>query len=103
MPAREAGDVVTARWVRKDYPTIMSGLVVRYFWRDRVVSSDEPEINASRDGVSIQGRWPTMTEIELDELNDVLRAAYFQFVSIRDTGHARDDKYEKDDRKGVFG
>lgn len=44
-------------FTRRDTPTIMSGLVVRY-----KLTSDlyDGEINASRDGVGIAGHWPIM-------------------------------------------
>ncbi|MFW6098066.1 MAG: hypothetical protein ACOC9Z_08310 [Chloroflexota bacterium] len=48
-------------FVRQDYPTIMSGWVVRY----RVANDAyNGEINASRDGWSILGRWPVMRDRE---------------------------------------
>lgn len=42
---------------RVDTPTIMNGLVVRY----KITSEPyDGEINASRDGVGVAGRWPIM-------------------------------------------
>jgi hypothetical protein len=48
-------------FIRKDYPTIMSGLVIRYIPEDEESNMYDYQINASRDGVSISGRWPIMT------------------------------------------
>lgn len=44
-------------FARKDFPTIMSGLVVRYQITSEPYTA---EINASREGVSISGTWPVM-------------------------------------------
>lgn len=46
------------KFIRKDTPTIMSGFVVRY-----ILDSNpyDGEINASRDGVGVAGRWPIMS------------------------------------------
>lgn len=44
-------------FIRKDFPTIMSGLVVRYQITSEPYTA---EINASRDGVGIFGMWPVM-------------------------------------------
>lgn len=92
------------RWVRKDYPTIMSGLVVRYFWRDRGAGiGNEPEVNASRDGVSLQGMWPEMGKDDLLWLRFILDRAAAQHECIATTGKATDDNIERDDRRGAFG
>lgn len=49
-------------FIRKDYPTIMSGLVIRYMPEEEDDNTMyDYQINASRDGVSISGRWPIMT------------------------------------------
>lgn len=43
---------------RQDTPTVMDGLVVRY----KLVSDlHDGQINASRNGVGVLGRWPIMT------------------------------------------
>jgi hypothetical protein len=58
---------------RKDYPTIMSGLVVRYHLKS---DSHDGEITASRDGVSIHGCWPIMRDLaSIDEVVTTLRKA----------------------------
>lgn len=43
---------------RKDTPTIMDGLVVRYQLDSDIYTG---EINASRNGVSLYGTWPTFS------------------------------------------
>ena len=44
-------------FIRKDFPTIMSGLVVRYRLTSEMYDG---EINASRDGVGVTGCFPIM-------------------------------------------
>ena len=44
---------------REETPTIMDGLVVR--WYGKVGWSNKPEISASRNGVVIYGAWPTLS------------------------------------------
>jgi hypothetical protein len=44
-------------FTRKDTPTIMDGLVVRWQLTSELYDG---EINASRNGVSLFGRWPIM-------------------------------------------
>lgn len=65
------------QFYRKDTPTIMSGLVVRY----RVFSDHyNGEISASRDGVLIQGAFPSvMAKESIDEICAVLQRAHEQF------------------------
>lgn len=57
---------------RKTYPTIMDGKVIRY---TRNLWLNAPEVNASRNGVSIAGAWPTMTPRDVDDLIAILRIA----------------------------
>ena len=57
---------------RKSYPTIMDGEVIRY---TRNIWLNAPEVNASRNGVSIAGAWPTMTPRAVEDLIAVLRVA----------------------------
>lgn len=57
---------------RKDTPTVMSGLVVRY----KITS--EPytaEVNASREGVSLYGTWPIMDTESTKLVEEVLARA----------------------------
>lgn len=67
------------KFYRTDYPTIHSGLVVRY-----QIDSEryDGEINASRDGVSICGRWPIMSVGTAAEISAVIGVAYAQSLSI---------------------
>lgn len=92
---------MSARWVRKDTPTIMSGLVVRYRWFE--ASANEPEVNASRDGVSIGGAWPVMTDDEICAVVEILNLARAQHHAIAKSGSARADWVPRDPRKGAFG
>lgn len=45
-------------FTRKDTPTVMDGMVVRYQIQSEVYSG---EINASRNGVSLSGHWPVFS------------------------------------------
>lgn len=66
---------------RKSYPTIMDGEVIRYtknIWRNA------PEVNASRNGVSIAGSWPTMTPRDVDDLIGILRIAVADHKRLKD-------------------
>lgn len=67
------------KWKRTDCPTIMSGLVVRYG-----IDSDvyDGEVNAGREGVSIYGRWPTMSASEIGAVRTVMAMAEHQFKLI---------------------
>lgn len=60
------------KFVRKDYPTIMSGLVIRY-----KLDSDQwdAEINASRDGVSLRGIWPVVPPEQAVVIEETLARA----------------------------
>jgi hypothetical protein len=55
------------------YPTIMSGVVVR--WTFPKPTSYDAEVNASRDGVSIQGCWPIMKGKAVADLVTILGTA----------------------------
>ena len=55
------------------YPTIMSGIVVR--WRFAPPLPYDAEINASRDGVSICGCWPIMSGKVVAEVTTTLGMA----------------------------
>lgn len=60
---------------RQDTPTVMSGLVVRY-----TLVSDlyDGQINASRDGVGVSGRWPIMTTEQAVAFEEQLARARVQ-------------------------
>jgi hypothetical protein len=62
-------------FIRKDTPTVMSGLVVRYQLESDIYSG---EINASRDGVSLCGRWPIMSADESVMVEETLARARLQ-------------------------
>jgi len=68
------------QFYRADYPTIMSGLVVRY--KGIVNYANHPEVNVSRDGVSFDGCWPTMKPGSLAVLRDLLLHAERQHIEI---------------------
>lgn len=67
---------------RKDCPTIMAGLVVRYQLQD---GDSDAEINASREGVSLQGEvWPIMALQEsIAEIIRTLRKARIHHEHLR--------------------
>lgn len=60
---------------RKDTPTVMDGLVVRYQLESDIYSG---EINASRNGVSISGRWPILSTEETVMVEETLARARVQ-------------------------
>jgi hypothetical protein len=64
------------RFYRVDFPTVMSGHVVRY----RVMNTwaNEGEISASRDGVCFGGVLPTLTEDNIRDFKAVLDQALLQ-------------------------
>jgi len=74
-------------FTRKDTPTIMDGMVVRYRCGDF-------EINASRNGVSVNGS-PLMTEIKtLNDVIETIRRAFLQFKQLEpnaESFYARND------------
>lgn len=63
---------VSEHFTRQEYPTIMNGRVIRYRLKNR---HWDGEINASRDGWSIQGHWPIMSASLVDEFCEVVRLA----------------------------
>ena len=71
-------------WYCQRYPTIMSGLVLRFRRRERLWAN-EPEINASSDGVCICGAWPIMRDVS--ELKMLLSLAARCSELIRRNGH----------------
>lgn len=63
-------------FTRKDTPTIMDGMVVRY-------RCGNFEINASRNGISTQGSLPMVwREEDLEVLLDHLRRAFDQYARL---------------------
>lgn len=74
------------KFVRKDVPTIMDGLVVRYKLASEF--SGDGEISASRNGVCISGYFPVMSEELVLELMAVLHKALIQHRHIERTDQA---------------
>lgn len=76
-------DVVWAKfpWQRQDYPTIMSGWVVRYTLGERA----QAEISASRDMVSI-GDIHIASRDRLAEVQDIIRRAWRQHLHLKQQG-----------------
>ena len=68
---------------QRKYTTIMSGLVVRWKFKD---SSYDSEINASRDGVSISGSWPIMKGNTCANIISVLEDARKVHFRLLDNG-----------------
>lgn len=62
-------------FIRKDTPTVMDGLVVRWQLTSDVYTG---EINASRNGVSLFGHWPIMTTEETVMVEETLARARVQ-------------------------
>jgi hypothetical protein len=61
------------KFTRKDTPTIMDGMVVRYQIRDF-------EINVSRNGISTDGPMPLVRRVDdLDVVIEYFRRAFLQF------------------------
>ena len=57
----------------------MSGLVVRYI----LIGSYTGQINASRDGVCLQGNWPIFgDENDIRDIQNVMERARAQYISI---------------------
>lgn len=67
---------------RKDTPTIMSGLVIRYKLREPYTG----EISASREGVLVSGSWPVMGTAMIVGFMDMLMRADIQFQSMATRG-----------------
>lgn len=96
----------------KYFPTIMSGAVVRYKTgfnrgkRHSIVSSEDEtdwsaEINASRDGVSLQGDWPTYRNpADVEALVEVLRHAAGTYRSIANS-HGTHGQHDSAKRRVV--
>ena len=64
---------------REDTPTIMDGWVVRYSLR----GGWNGEINASRNGLSISGRWPVMKHpAQKDEIIATLHKAEAHYLHL---------------------
>jgi hypothetical protein len=60
---------------RNETPTIMDGLVVR--WTCKTGWVNRPEISASRNGVCINGAWPTLSTAEsIETVKSQLDEAY---------------------------
>lgn len=59
---------------RKDTPTVMDGMVVR--WKGMVEWRNYPEISASRNGVCISGGWPTLGYNDIESIKAKLDEAY---------------------------
>lgn len=70
-------------FIRKDYPTIMSGWVTRYTINS---SRYDGEINASRDGWSIQGNWPIMDSHAVVEFGRTIRKAHLIYRGLNGRG-----------------
>lgn len=66
-------------FIRKDTPTIMDGLVVRYQLESDVYNG---EINASRNGVSISGRWPILSIEECVIVEEYIARARVQALQL---------------------
>lgn len=64
---------------RKDTPTVMDGLVVRYQLESDLYSG---EINASRNGVSISGRWPILSTEECVMVEEYVARARVQALRL---------------------
>lgn len=62
-------------FTRKDTPTVMDGMVVRWQLESDVYSG---QINASRNGVSMCGRWPILTTEECVMVEEMLARARVQ-------------------------
>lgn len=75
-------------FTRKDTPTIMDGLVVRWQIGGDVYTG---EINASRNGVSIRGTWPVMSADSAAVVEEQLRYAAIAHEEIRRTGQCPPD------------
>jgi hypothetical protein len=58
----EGGERGIMIFEREDTPTIMDGMVVR--WYGKVYYANKPEISASRNGVCISGVWDQVREVE---------------------------------------
>lgn len=58
-PASMAGELLPT-FVRRDTPTVMDGLVVRYQINPALWRIYSGQINASREGVGLSGTWPIM-------------------------------------------
>lgn len=75
-------------FTRKDTPTIMDGLVVRWQIGGDVYTG---EINASRNGVSIRGTWPVMSAETAAVVEEQLAYARIAHAEIRRTGQCPPD------------
>lgn len=62
-------------FTRNDTPTVMDGLVVRY---QLTTERYDGEINASRNGVSISGRWPVFSVDESVIVEEYIARARIQ-------------------------
>ena len=58
------------KFYRYDTPTIMSGLVVRY-----QMEHSGGQVNASRQGVGVQGSWPIMDDEEIEIVYALMKRA----------------------------
>jgi len=63
---------------REETPTVMDGTVIR--WQARDMWANYPEINASRNGVSISGCWPVMKNVE--QVKAILDEAYSEHLRL---------------------
>lgn len=73
-------------WERRDYPTVMSGWVVRYTIGNELLN--RTEISASRDRVSCQ-RLDITTESEGIAALDILKCAWRQHLHLKGSGGNR--------------
>jgi len=80
---------------RKRYPTIMSGIVIRYKIESNYLDG---EINASRDGVSIQGSWPVFTDV--DQVTEILNKAHSDYERLRRGDDCRLETDKKPEKVG---
>lgn len=74
-------------WVAYRYPTIMSGLVLRFNRRGDESYHNALEISASRDGVSISGHWPIMDAAGVAAVKRILDIAVEAAAEIREREH----------------
>lgn len=72
-------DDLPLMFTRKDTPTIMDGLVVRY---QLTTDAYDGEINASRNGVGILGRWPILSVEECVIVEEYIARARVQFLRL---------------------
>ncbi len=67
-------------WERVETPTIMDGLVVR--WYGKVSWENKPEISASRNGVLISGAFPVLTDVS--SVKAMLDTAHAEYLKLKE-------------------